>query len=221
MHGITPPLLYKTLFPDANTEEMELPHWETYTYENQKDQKEINRWLEDRKAQSKTKKYLCEIIGLFYEAKTQNPDFKEAVKEYENNLLQENLQKYNKIICKFIPSINSNALKTTSGKIEAEPKTGGDNGGETKNDFSVKNGQVFYSGKDLKFPAGQIQDFFEQLVNKMGKTVTYTELEKITTLEKIRSYKSNASKILKEKSAPYEIATVTNEGYILRPTSES
>ena len=105
-------------------------------------------------------------------------------------------------------------------KKPAETSQGNsDNGGnkETSSDFFVKNGQVFYERKDLGFPAGQIQEFFEKLVASMGLTVKYTELEQIATVEKIRGYKSHASKILKEKSVPYEITALTNEGYVLRP----
>ncbi len=91
---------------------------------------------------------------------------------------------------------------------------------ETSDGFSVKNGQVFYEGKDLGFPAGQIQDFFGKLIESLGLTVKYTELEKITTIEKIRGYKYQASKILKDHSVPYEITSLTNEGYVLRSKSE-
>ncbi len=91
---------------------------------------------------------------------------------------------------------------------------------ETSDDFSVNNGQVFYDGKDLRFPSGQIQDFFLKLTDNMGLTVKYEELERITTIEKIRGYKYQASKILKSHSVPYEITSLTNEGYILRSRSE-
>ncbi len=91
---------------------------------------------------------------------------------------------------------------------------------EPPNGFSIKNGQIFYDGKDLGFPAGQIQDFFEELINNIGLTVVYDELLKITTIEKIRGYKHQASTILKNHSVPYEITSLANEGYVLRSKSE-
>ena len=119
--------------------------------------------------------------------------------------------------------INSEAFVYIKG---TKPASGG-NVGDTKTEdkktssgFSVKNSQVFYDGKDLGFPAGQIQEFFEKLMANMGLTVKYTELEQITTIEKIRGYKYQASKILKHHSVPYEIISLANEGYVLRSISE-
>jgi len=130
----------------------------------------------------------------------------------------------------FLPKIQEMALKRSMAitlKADTNQKAS-DNAGdiktedeETSSGFFVKSGQVFYDGKDLGFPAGQIQEFFEKLTKKISLTVEYAELEQITTIEKIRGYKSQASKILEKKQVPYEIITLTNAGYVLRPIIES
>ena len=87
---------------------------------------------------------------------------------------------------------------------------------KTEQGWHIENGQVFYDGTDLQFPTGQIQEVLKKLVDSEGKTVLYEEFEKITTQEKYRHYIADIRKRLKGTDIPYEIKTVTYEGYKLQ-----
>jgi hypothetical protein len=92
---------------------------------------------------------------------------------------------------------------------------------QTKQGWHIKNGQVFYNGKDLQFPGGQVQEVLGKLVKSEGKTVTYDELNEISSLDTIRHYKSNIVKNLIANKVPYEIKNIPNDGYMLQKKSES
>jgi hypothetical protein len=81
--------------------------------------------------------------------------------------------------------------------------------------WKIENGQVFYNGIDLQFPSGHIQDVLQKLVESDGKTVLNDELEEVAT-GKHRHHISKIRKCLKSKNVPYEIKTVTYEGYKLQ-----
>jgi len=121
------------------------------------------------------------------------------------------------------PEYNFNEMQSRSIRIlNKQIKTIGlilakiNNSDETKQGWHIENGQVFYDGKDLQFPSGQIQEVLQKLVESEGKTVRYVELERITTLEKIRHYKSNIVKLINSHNLPFEIKTLTSEGYVLQ-----
>lgn len=85
---------------------------------------------------------------------------------------------------------------------------------ETDEGWHIENGQVFFNGTDLQFPAGQIQDVMQKLVESEGKTVCNKELDAIAT-GKHKHHIGTIRKFLKH-NIPYEIKTVKYEGYILR-----
>jgi len=120
-----------------------------------------------------------------------------------------------------IPTDNPLSLQATRQlhkQIETLPKiiANIEKADKSKQGWHIKNGQVFYNGKDLQFPSGQIQEVLKILVDSEGKTVTYSEFDKITTLDKYRHYISDIRKRLENSHIPYEIKTLTNEGYKLQ-----
>jgi len=92
---------------------------------------------------------------------------------------------------------------------------------KTEQKWHIENGQVFYDGTDLQFPSGQIQEVLKKLVDSEGKTVLYKELNDIASQEKYRHYIGDIRKRLKDKDIPYEIKTVTYEGYKLQKKARS
>lgn len=91
---------------------------------------------------------------------------------------------------------------------------------ESKQGWHIQNGQVFYNGNDLQFPAGQIQEIIVKLIDSESKTILNKELDEIAT-GKHRHHISTIKKIFKNKNIPYEIQTVYSEGYVLQKKSES
>lgn len=88
--------------------------------------------------------------------------------------------------------------------------------------FSFGDGQAFFTGKDLRLPAGEAVDILKKLVTSLGKTVKHTELDS-------QSSNSNASDFLrgrittirtalKKSRVPYKVRSMRGIGYVLEHT---
>lgn len=87
-------------------------------------------------------------------------------------------------------------------------------------DFEITEAQVFYKGKDLRFPVGQTIEVFQKLYENIGKTVAYKNLShgsKNEASDYLRKEKNKIAHILKSNKIPFSIDSMRNAGYCLRP----
>lgn len=90
---------------------------------------------------------------------------------------------------------------------------------QPKKEFSFGNGQVFFNNKELELPCGEVQEQFCKLVDKLGKVVTYNELESGYSSARQGRLAQNISiirKTLKSSRVPFHIKTYTGQGYCLK-----
>jgi hypothetical protein len=86
--------------------------------------------------------------------------------------------------------------------------------------FKCLNGQAFYNGIDLKLPVGQVIEILEKLIQKISKTVLFSELESSSVNDASDQLRTNIGKIRKafeRNKIPFSVESKKTYGYVLTP----